>query len=163
MKELRAENARLKAAQQPADLGPDNPARRVQTDLAAFQAETLPDGKPKRPLFDQLTPQIAQAARTHVQTTGQAVTTADLARFYDEAEAQVRAKLGVSASTSTIAAQPTAPVTGIDPKKAAAVAKAQAASKSIDGAGQGANRPSAPPADASIAQTLKYFMGGNQD
>lgn len=159
VKELKAENARLRAAQQPAPvLGPDNPAQRAQQDLIAFQSETAKDGTPLRPLFDQLSPQIAAAAQALVAKTGKPITVADLGQIYEDTVAGIRGKLGIVTPEPTIAAQPAPPVATVDPKKAAAIAKAQAASKSLDGAGHGAGRPPAPPEGASIADTMKFIM-----
>lgn len=160
IKELKAENARLKAAQQPAPaIGPDNPEQRAQNDLVSFQRETNQDGTPKRPLFDQLTPQIAEAAAAHVKATGQPVTLADLDRFYTQTVTSLREKMGIPAAQPNLAATHVPQMPTVDPTKAAAIAKAQAASKSLDGAGHGAGRHPAPPEGASIADTMKFIMG----
>ncbi len=147
---LREENRRLKGAQSIA--GPNDPARRAQAELAAFRAEANPDGTPKRPLFDRLGPQIAERARAHVAQTGRPVTTADLGRLYDEVVAELR--VGVGAPMPSPAAQAAPAVSGQSPNKAA-VDRAKAASKSIDGAGQGASRQPALDDNASLRDVIR--------
>jgi hypothetical protein len=146
VKELREENARLKAQITPPPLlGPDNPQRRVANDLESFVRETGADGKLRRPLFNEVAPDMAKAAQARFASTGQPVTQAELAQFYDTAESAYLAARGLTKATPTPApvtpaAQAPAPVPQIDPIKAAALAKSQAASKSLDGSGQGTGR-----------------------
>lgn len=172
VKKLRDENRRLRGLQ--IDFGPDaeaaaataqaNDPVRVIQDFATAKGD---DGKPLRPLWDQLKGNVAMMAKTHRETTGKVVTPDDLARFYGEAETAMRAALGVPAAApqqvnEKPAAQPAAPVAGGEAKKAApssSVERAKAASKNIDGTGQGASRRPAPSADASLDDVLRHFAG----
>lgn len=172
VKRLRDENRRLRGLQ--IDFGPDaeaaaaaaqaqDPVRVIQDFATAKGA----DGKPLRPLWDQLKGNVAMMAKTHRETTGQVVTADDLARFYSEAETAMRAALGMPAAApqqgnDKPAAQPAAPVAGGGAKKAApssSVERAKAASKTIDGTGQGASRRPAPSVDASLDDVLRHFAG----
>lgn len=170
VKRLRAENRALRS--QRLDFGPDaeaaaaaEAAQRVDPlkVITDFATEKNPDGTPKRPLWEKLKANIATRAKTVRETTGKVVTAADLAQFYDEEERDLRAALGLPAAPAvTPAAQPAAPVAGGGTKKAApsaSVDRAKAASKSIDGTGQGASRRPAPNPDASLEDVLRHFAG----
>lgn len=170
VKRLRAENRALRS--QRLDFGPDaeaaaaaEAAQRVDPIkvITDFATEKNPDGTPKRPLWEKLKANIATRAKTVRETTGRVVTAADLAQFYEEEERDLRAALGLPAApAATPAAQPAAPVAGGGTKKAApsaSVDRAKAASKSIDGTGQGASRRPAPNPDASIEDVLRHFAG----
>lgn len=176
VKRLRAENRKLRGLQ--VDFGPDaeaaaaaaqaNDPVRVIQDFATAKGA---DGKPLRPLWDQLKGNVAMMAKTHRETTGKVVTPDDLARFYSEAETAMRTALGVPAAgaqqgndtpAAQPAAQPAAPVAQGGTKKAApssSVERAKAASKTIDGTGQGASRRPAPSPDASLEDVLRHFAG----
>lgn len=141
-KRLREENRALRAAKG-LDFGPDKispevQARTVETQLSAWQ-----QGKAD---LDVLGPAVAQKATEHAKATGKPVTIHDLDRFYDEARGDVAKRFGTApaAANPTLAAQPAPAVAqgGAD-KKAARLDKSIAASKSLDGSGQGANRPPA--------------------
>jgi hypothetical protein len=158
-KKLREENRRLKGY---SDVqGPDAPGRRAAADLHAFAAETDPaTGALKRPHLKTLEPQISARAKALAAAEKRALTVADLGRIYD----QVTQELGMAAAAAprapnppTPAAQPTPAV----PSKTndAALARARAASKSIDGAGQGANRrPALADPNASLADVIRAAM-----
>ena len=171
-KRLRAENRRLKRGQ--LDFGPDvdaqaQPAPGATPDpvqaIQQFATAKATDGKPLRPLWDKLKGDVVQKAVTHRNTTGQVVTVADLERFYTESETELKAALGITdAPAASPAAQPAAPVATDGPKKAApsdAVQRAKAASKNIDGTGQGAGRRPALSQDASLDATLRHFMAAD--
>lgn len=172
VKRLRQENRKLRGLQ--LDFGPDaeaaQAAARAQDPvqvIQAFATATGADGKPLRPLWEQLKGNVAMMAKGHRESTGKVVTADDLARFYDKAEAEMRAALGVTAQPAPQpndkpAAQAPAPVAGGGAKKAApsaSVERAKAASKTIDGTGQGASRRPAPSADASLDDVLRHFAG----
>ncbi|MCA0204299.1 MAG: hypothetical protein LCH92_08155 [Proteobacteria bacterium] len=161
------ENRQLKARQQQAaQFGPDAPLRRAAEDardrLTSFVNATGPDGQPLRPLFKHLEGRIAGLAQEHLRATGRPVTEEDLGRFYTTAEAELRAATGYQAAPApTPAAQPQKTVAEQVKDKAAAAQKAQRASKSIDGTGQGATRQPALRADASLDETLRHFVGSH--
>lgn len=170
VKRLRAENRALRS--QRLDFGPDaeaaaaaEAAQRVDPIkvITDFATEKNPDGTPRRPLWEKLKANIATKAKEVREKTGRVVTAEDLARFYDEEERELRAALGQPAAANvTPAAQPAAPVAGGGTKKAApsaSVDRAKAASKSIDGTGQGASRRPAPNPDASLEDVLRHFAG----
>lgn len=174
VKRLRAENRALRG--QRLDFGPDaeaaaaaEAAQRVDPAkvIADVASEKNPDGTPKRPLWNKFVANIATKAKAVRESTGRVVTAADLAQFYDEEERELRAALGQPAPApahpaATPAAQPAAPVAGGGTKKAApsaSVDRAKAASKSIDGTGQGASRRPAPNPDASLEDVLRHFAG----
>lgn len=175
-KRLRRENRALKGYN--LDFGPDAEAARqqaAQNDPARviqdFATEAGPDGKPLRPLWEQLKANIATKAKAQFEATKKPVTRDDLTRFYTDAENEMRAALGVAPVASaqpaaTPAAQPARPVAGGEAKKAApsaSVERAKAASKTIDGTGQGASRRPAPSADASLEDVLLHFYAGSQN
>ena len=161
---LRKENAELKRAQTPA-FGPDAPdqvARRsVMEALQDFTTAIDDAGALKHPHFETLKPRITQLAAAHKQSTGQFVTAEDLTRFYSQAETEMRS---VFAPPSSSAAQDPTPVADQKVEKAAAAAeKAKAASKLIDGDGQGAPRRPGPGADADLKSVLSHFANQSED
>ena len=151
MKALREENKALKAAQAPA-YGPDTPELRQQREaeqsLHRFENEVDATGNLKRPHLKQLEAQIAQMARNHIETQGTRPTFEDLDRFYTAAETNMRGLFGNSA------AQEPKGVEDVAKKKAAAAQKAQRASTSIDGSGQGASRRPALGDDAPVEDVI---------
>jgi hypothetical protein len=160
VKRLREENRQLKAAAT-TEFGPDTAARKSQRDVMAtlqnFIDERGADGKPLRPAFPVLRDRIAAMASERRRTTGQPVSMADLQEFYTKAEAEVKAALQVPAGGS--AAQVPAPVPQQQKDQtAAAVEKAKAASKNIDGSGQGASRRPALSEDASIGDIIRHQL-----
>jgi hypothetical protein len=166
-RQLRAENEalRMKAnGGRPFDFGPDVQPATPPDPLAAFKAEKGSDGKPLRPLWDDLAPIIGQRALQQRTATGVPVTTADLAKMYDEEVGRLAQKFRSTATAASqnplVAAQSAAPVANDNGKKPAATAldRARAASNHIDGEGQGADRHSAPPPDGSIADLIRYNM-----
>ncbi|MEN9926283.1 MAG: hypothetical protein RL268_2409 [Pseudomonadota bacterium] len=166
IKALREENAALKAAAKtPAtEFGPDTTARRVQRELDQFRTELDPaSGKAKRPLFDALQARIGALAKEHHAATGQFVTTADLDRIYTQAEGEARAHLGIAATpappATTIAAE-AKPVVAQTDKSAADIAKAKAASKSLDGTGQGAAYQPVTQETGDVRDTIRRAMAG---
>ena len=167
---LKAENAQLRAQQQgnTPTFGPDTPERRQERDsqqaLNAWVNETDDAGQLKRPFYGQLLPQIRDMANQHVAQTQKPVTPDDLQRFYDAAFTQAQsmfqpqpAPQANPAPQPTSAAQATPSVADQVSAKAAAARKAQRASKSLDGTGQGASRRPALSDDASLMDTLNYF------
>ena len=149
IKAIREENRQLKAAANPIQLGPDAPQNRAMSDLNAFTASA--------PHFQAVAPYIAAQAKAHVETTGKAATIDDIKRFYD---ASVMAmNLEHAPVQTTVAAQAPAPVAQIQQKPPAApnasVERAKAASKSLDGSGQGAGRRPALDPELSLSDTLK--------
>jgi len=157
-KALRAENASLKAqltGGRPS-FGPDSAQRAqvrdVENEFTTFLTEKDESGQPKRPYFKNLEPQITAMAQNHVTTTGQGVTTADLDRFYTQSVADMQAAFGNPAAQSEPRMAPTQ-----QNKAAASVQRAKAASKSIDGAGQGASRRPVLNDDAPIEDVLRHF------
>lgn len=158
IRKLREENARLKAGTARA-FGPDAPERVAQRtiseQIAAFATEKDEAGTLKRPYFDALRPQISAAASAMRAQTGQPVTVAQLDEIYRKAEDDALKAFGI-----TSAAQKPAPVAAQEQdKKAADLAKAKAASTSIDGSGQGADRHPALSPDAPIADVVRHFAG----
>lgn len=156
--EMRAELARLRGQGTTQNLGPDTPERRASNDLRAFVSETGPDGKPLRPLFERFQREIATRGQAHVAKTGQPLTTADLARFYDEEVEVLRSSLGIPAPSGGLAAQTPAPVADQNAKSAADLARAKSASKNIDGTGQGAARRPALDENADLASVIRYNL-----
>lgn len=176
VKRLRAENRRLRGYN--IDFGPDDAATGSAQPAATDPAQVInelsgeknPDGSPRRPLWGKLVANIATRAKAHVEKTKTYATKEDLARFYDEEEREMRAAMGLGdpapqpapPADAKPAAQPAAPVAGGGTKKAApsaSVDRAKAASKSIDGTGQGASRRPAPNPDASLEDVLRHFAG----
>jgi len=157
IKEMKAKLAQYEG-QQRIPLGPDAPQHRAQTELEAFTA--------KAPHFQAVAEEVAARATRHVAKTGQPATIADIKRFY---EAEVMA-MGLAqaeqpdlpAAQSTPAAQATQPVAQQAQKQSAAptgdVQRAKAASKSLDGSGQGAGRRPALDPDASIENILNSIL-----
>lgn len=168
VKKLREENRALKAQNRNLGFSPFEAAPPTATDLAAWVEEKAPDGSLKRPLFRDLEAGISRMAQEHRAKTGRAVTFADLDGFYSELTAKIggvqpqRAPAPVQAQQQPPAAQPQTPVAGGVQKAAApgSVERAKAASKNLDGSGQGASRRPALPADADLDATLRHFMGG---
>lgn len=159
MRNLRAENHRLKMAQVEIH-GPDDPQIATQQaivqTIANFATERDAVGNLVRPHYEALKPQIAAMATEHRKTTGRPVTVAELDGFYHAAEENVRKSFGIQ---PTSAAQPAATVQSQETKTAASgVEKARTASKAIDGTGQGADRRPALPENASLSATMRHFM-----
>jgi hypothetical protein len=151
------------------DFGPDNPAevsrRAAERSLSDFVNAKDESGRLKHPNFQALHPRIAQMAAEHVRTTGNYVTGDDLARFYGEAEAEMRKTFGDAdpapqPAKDTSAAQPAQPVADKTQTQAAdPQAKARAASKNIDGGGQGASRRPALSEDADLEDVIRHHAG----
>lgn len=167
-KALKEENDRLKAqltGKQPG-FGPDTPerqqARTVQQQLQSFVSEVDEAGQLKRPFFEQLRPRISEMATAHRNSTGNPVTTDDLQRFYDQAVTEARTAFGAPSAPAPqpgqgSAAQGGKPVADQIKEKAAAAQRAQKASKSVDGTGQGASRRPALSDDASLDDVIRHF------
>ena len=153
--EMRAELAALKG-QKPQLLGPNDPVHRAQQEIEAFASA--------RPDFKNLGPHIAAMAQSQAQQTGKPVTLADVERFYTAAKAAFGRLDGAeSAAPVTSAAQQPAPVKSVGSKAAPgpdAIARAKAASRSLDGSGQGAGRRPALDPNASIEDALSHFAKG---
>jgi hypothetical protein len=155
----------LKARNRTLDFGPNLSGQTPVTpeDINRFAQEANPDGTLKRPGFGDYGAGIARLAKEHVAKTGKPATFEDLDGFYRQfAGASQPAPAPKPAPAPTPAAQPTPPVAGDQQKKAAAkasVERAKAASKSIDGTGQGASRRPALSEESSLEDTLKHFMG----
>ena len=161
-KALREENARLKRAS--LQYGPDAPQNTVQTTiqstLQAFTGARDATGQLKHPHLELFRGGVAAKAAAHRDTTGQVATADDLSRFYGEVEATHRAALGLPAQVVaqpaiSSAAQITPTVATPEQAKAAAnIEKSKAASKMIDGAGQGADRRPALGSDAALRSVI---------
>lgn len=160
-KRLRREVAELRAkAAEP--YGPDAPQHRqirdVQDTYNGFVAERGQDGSLKRPYFEFLKPRITALATAHFQSTKKYVTTDDLQRFYDLAEQEAR---GIIGGNGNSAAQQVPPVQDQSQKDAAPAPAAKpaekAASKMIDGDGQGASRRPALPDGADLMSTIRHY------
>lgn len=172
--ELKAREAERTRADTMSSIGPDAPGWQVQQQINAFTTATDENGQLKYPRFNELGSTISQIAANHAQTSGQLVTVQDLPRFYAAAEAMANhlnpptpqpqpaptAAAPEAAPTVSSAAQATAAVEEQIQKNAAAVTKAQRASKSVDGSGQGASRQPALPADASLEAVIGHFAEG---
>lgn len=165
VKAIKKENRELKARNRTLDFGPNLSAQAPVTpdDIGRFMNEANPDGSLKRPGFGDFGPGIARLAKEHLEKTGKPATFEDLDGFYRQfAGAAQPATAPKPAPAPTPAAQPAPPVSGDQQKKAAAkasVERAKAASKSIDGTGQGASRRPALSEESSLEDTLKHFMG----
>lgn len=173
-KAVMAENAALKAQMKTGSFGPDSPdrvaTRDAQTRVQNFATELGDDGQLKRPFFNQLQPQMTEMARQHVTTTGRAVTEADLDRFYTAALQQAQAAFAPPQPAPQTAPAPTPAPSAAQPgpsvqeqiqKHTDAAKKAQRASKSTDGTGQGATgQPTLPP-DADINDVIRAAMRGD--
>jgi hypothetical protein len=166
-KAMRKELRELKAAQaHPPQIGPDAPEVRARRDLESFVSAKDTEGRPLRPFFKELAKDMAEKAKTHRDSTGQDVTAADLERFYGELEEPYLASKGLppraaAQPKTTDAAQAQAPVAD-KTKQAAALERSRAASKSIDGTGQGAGRRPALSDEASLREIVteqvdRYF------
>lgn len=143
IKAIKEENRRLKAAQNPPQIGPDAPHNRAMNDLNAFTASA--------PHFDEVAPYVAAQAKTYVETTGKAATIDDIKRFYDAAVIAAGLQPTPAAQTP-MAVQQTQAKTPAAPS--ASVERAKAASKSLDGSGQGAGRRPALDPNLSLRDTL---------
>ena len=148
--------------------GPDTPqrqqARTLQQTIHSFINETDDAGQLRRPYFEQLQPQITQKAAQHRAATGNPVTVEDLDQFYNEAVSEARAAFGAPqtptpAPQAPSAAQNAPSVADQLKKKADAALRAQRASKSVDGTGQGASRRPALSDDASLDDAIRHFAG----
>lgn len=149
VKAMKAELARYKQRDQLPALGPDAPQNRAMDELQAFQATATH--------FQTVAPQIAALAKAHVETKKTPATMDDIKRFYNAAV--VAAGLDTAPAQVTPAAQAQQPVAQQAQKTEAAkpsdsVARAKAASKSLDGSGQGAGRRPALDKDMTLEQTL---------
>jgi hypothetical protein len=131
--------------------------------ITSFITEKNTDGTPKRPHWDRLKGDVVTRASAQREATGKPITAQDLDRFYQESEAAARAAFGVPApAPAAPAAQAKPAVSGVTTTKAASpdrVARAKAASTSIDGTGQGAGRRPALPEDASLEQVIRHAAG----
>jgi O6-methylguanine-DNA--protein-cysteine methyltransferase len=167
-KALKEENARLKAqlSGNAPGFGPDTPERQqmrqAQQQLEGFVNERDANGNLKRPFFEQLKPRISEMAAHHRSSTGKVVTVDDLQRFYDQAAEEARRAFGGAGQQNPQAQQGSAaqgakPVADQIKEKAAAAQRAQRASKSVDGTGQGANRRPALSDDASLDDVIRHF------
>lgn len=156
VKAMRQELAALKAQQQAPALGPDSPQARTQNDLAALAARS--------PHWKTVEHEVAALASAHVQRAGTPATIADVERFYRAAVTAAGLDVPPNpAPQTTPAAQPAAPVPQEAPKAAAPderLERARAASKSLDGSGQGAGRRPALDPNASIEQVLTSLYKG---
>lgn len=162
-RELAAEVKRLKAAQQQApDFGPMAPAQLAQQQalqvITALRTELDPaTGAAKRPYWGNVEHLIARRASAHRQSVQAPPTAADLARFYDESVAELMQTFGAGGNS---AAQPSQGVAQPNATTAANTStdRSRAASKMIDGAGQGASRPPALSESASIEQVIRHAI-----
>ena len=174
-KAMRDENRRLKSRDRKLEFGPGDvtapvglTAEQSVEAITAFVNAKNADGTPAHPHWERLRGDVAERASAHKASTGKFITTQDIERFYREAESDARAAFGGQPSApaaqpaATPAAQAQAPVASIAPTKAAAsdsVNRAKAASKSIDGTGQGAGRRPALSADASLEDVIRHAAG----
>lgn len=148
IKALREENRRLKAGQAPQDFGPDAPANRAQTDLQAFIAD-------KKDQWEEVAPVVAAMATARSKKTNAPVTMKDIAGFFQKAVEDLQGD--AQPAKTTPAAQSQQPVAQQQQKPAAATAsveRAKAASRSLDGSGQGAGRRPDIDPDASLSSVL---------
>lgn len=158
-RQLKKENAELRRQQQATQqFGPDAPqhtaVQQISNQLSTFIGERDESGAPKRPLWNQLAPMITAQAGDMARKLGRAVTFEELDGIYSGLEQQIRTSIGMP---DTSAAQKKDPVP--DQKASKAAPQPKAASKMIDGDGQGASRQPALGPDASIRSTLKYYLG----
>lgn len=160
VKAMKEENERLKRQLNgdAPSFGPDTPERTqqrtVQEQLQSFINETDETGQLKRPAFLALEGVITQMAQSHIAQTGKPATIEDLDRFYTQAADQMRQTFGGGGS-SAAQAQPS--VSDQIKTKAAAAQRAQRASKSVDGTGQGASRRPALADDAPLEDVIRHF------
>lgn len=163
VKALRDEVAALRRQNGPA-YGPDAAPNRTQDELTRLINETGPDGKPVRPYYDFLAPQIAdRVAALRNERGGAPATVADVAAIYTELEGRMRTMLGVQPLPSaqpatTSAAQGQPPVADKTQNNADALEKAKRASKSIDGAGQGTPRRPAQSGSGSLRDDMSAIL-----
>ena len=174
-KAMRDENRRLKSRDRKLEFGPGDvtapvglTAEQSVEAITAFVNAKNADGTPAHPHWERLRGDVAERASAHKASTGKFITAQDLERFYREAESDARAAFGGQQTEPSAqpaqpaAAQARAPVASIVPTKAAAsdsVNRAKAASKSIDGTGQGAGRRPALSADASLEDVIRHAAG----
>ena len=155
-KALREENAALKRAQG-LNYGPDAPAnqtqRAVQTTVQAFEQAKDDAGNLRHPAlnYDVVRGAVAVMAREHRDTTGHVATLDDLSRFYDTVTTSIKDALGISAAQPVFVVPPVTPA-------APGIEKAKAASKMIDGSGQGADRRPALNSDATTRDVIKAAL-----
>jgi len=145
VKRLREENRSLRL-KQGLPFGPDTPSPEAEQQRIARDLETWKTGKTD---LDILAPIVGQKAKAAVEATGKPVTVTDLDRFYDEAKGELTARL--TSQQTIVAAQGAAPMAQGSNTTAARDAKALAASKMLDGSGQGADRRPASTDDMSIS------------
>jgi hypothetical protein len=154
VKNLKAKLARYEEQERGPQLGPDSPQFKAQKELEQFAATS--------PHWQAVSPQIAALASTHVQITGKPATMDDIRRFYSAAVmANGLEQTGRPESTS--AAQVPQPVSQQAQNKTAAkpsdsVQRAKAASKSLDGSGQGAGRRPELTDETPLEDVLRYFL-----
>ena len=167
VKKLREENRALKAQNRNLGFSPFEAAPPTATDLAAWVEEKAPDGSLKRPLFRDLEAGISRMAQEHRTKTGRPVTFTDLDGFYTALTARLGGQQQPQAAQASAPQAPPAaqaqPAVAGGVQKAAApgsVDRAKAASKNLDGSGQGASRRPALSADADLDATLRHFMDG---
>jgi hypothetical protein len=161
VKELREENARLKAQMQGGEQwGPDAPERRAQLQaqqaLTAFIHERDGYGNLKRPHFAQVQPRIAQMAQAHrAQNPQSPVTVAHIQGFYDLAVQEAQQMFAPAPGNSAPQAAPDVAKQFAD-EKAAAAARARRAASPIDGTGHGAPRqPAIDAENLSLEQLIR--------
>lgn len=167
-RELLEENRRLKGAQQAQapDYGPDSQAEVARRSVMDVIAEQGPDGNPLRPHFETLQPLIVQIVKDQVQRTGKPMDAASLAKAYEQAElAHPETREAATErliESRKFAAQGNVNVTEQNDKRAAATARAKAASsKIIDGPGQGASRqPAKEDANMGLEDFLRSQLKG---
>ena len=160
IKEKMARLAAYEARDLAAGIGPDAPVSRAQSELETFASRS--------PHWQSVAPQVAALAKTHHETTGRPVTITEIERFYSASLLaagiqQEPAPQAQPAAAITPAAQSQQPVAqGAQTTTAAtsdSVQRAKAASKSLDGSGQGAGRRPALDPDASVKDVLTSLWG----
>ncbi len=178
-KRLRLENKRLTAAQGPG-FGPDVPqnqaAAEAERRIRSYMGANNADGTPRHPFAEKFKDEVAAKVAAFVKdNNGQMPTTEDLSRFYFEVVPPALAPAAPAREPGktvpdgqdkpqmqTSAAQP-APAVPEQAKKAANPARA-AASKMLDGSGQGAGHRPALTGDAllrsQIAAAISKASGG---
>lgn len=164
-RELAAELKRIKQGQQPNDFGPMAPQAVAQHQamqvITALKTELDPaTGNPKRPYWGNVEHLIARRATEHRQSTNAAPTAQDLARFYDEAVAELSQTFGGGGNSAAQAPNGVAQPNSTN--AAPAGNKSRAASKMIDGAGQGASRPPALSDDAPLEEVIRHHLSQQQ-
>lgn len=168
MRRLREENQRLKGGGQspsgaPSALPGDDGRLQAQQILTEMATETNPDGTLKRPEFEQVSPLWAQSVHTFARNNGRPPTREEMSALYDQVAQAYRNTAGGGAGNSAADGGSAAVSRNQDAAKRAA--KAQNASKLVDGAGQGASRQPALPEDAPLEDVIKAnygrIFGGN--